>query len=124
MTDYPAKFSLLPELFRRHPVLTGRAKRARITMLLCAGAARCLLILRDGTLRVEKADGPMDCWDIALRGDATVWDDHWLKLPPPDAADIFGMRRHGRMEIEGNFLPLMQHLQLVKDILALPRTEA
>jgi hypothetical protein len=43
-------------------------------------------------------------------------------MPCPDAADIFGMRRHGRLVIEGNFLPLMQHLQVVKDILALPRS--
>jgi len=124
MTDIPADFSRLPALFEAHPSLPRRAARARITMLLSDGAARCRLMLHDGTLKVEKADGPMDGWDIALRGDASVWSDHWRRMPPPDAADIFGMSRHGRMVIEGNFLPLMRHLQVIKDILALPRSDA
>lgn len=124
MADIPAIFRDLPSLFQAHPSLPRRASRARISVLLCAGEDRCRLLLDNGTLKVEQADGPMDGWDIALRGDATVWSDHWSVMPSPDAADIFGMSRHGRMVIEGNFLPLMRHLQVIKDILALPRKRA
>ena len=66
----------------------------------------------------------MDGWDVALRAEAGAWGDHWQAMPAPDAFDIFGMVRRGRMRIEGDFTPLMRHLQLVKDILALPRAAA
>ncbi|MFT4961420.1 MAG: hypothetical protein ACI92Z_002511 [Paracoccaceae bacterium] len=79
------------------------------------------MVLRDGTLRIEPTDGPMVDWDGALRGHARIWVHHWRVMPSPDAADIFGMCRHGRLLIEGNFLGLMRSLQVAKDILALPR---
>ena len=92
-----------------------------MTRLVAAGEVERRLILRAGILQVAAADGPMDGWDIAMRGDAQVWTDHWQAMPPPSAADIFGMRRHGRLVMEGNFLHLMRSLQVVKDILVLPR---
>tara|TARA_B100000749_G_scaffold244930_1_gene207063 strand:- start:2 stop:376 length:375 start_codon:yes stop_codon:yes gene_type:complete len=112
----------LPALFADQPSLVRRAARAEITILLEAGDQARRLILDRGTLRVASADGPMDGWDVALRGAEDAFMDHWQTIPAPDAADIFGMRRHGRLVIEGNFLPLMRHLQVVKDILALPRS--
>jgi len=121
MTDVATIFDRLPEFFDARPALVRRATRARITMLVGAGQVSRRLTVGSGTLTISHADGPMDGWDIALRGDDTVWSDHWRALPAPDAADIFGMRRRGRLVIEGNFLPLMQNLQLIKDILALPR---
>ncbi|WP_174802821.1 hypothetical protein [Martelella limonii] len=112
----------LPALFAAEPDLVRRAARAEITILLQAGDQARRLILDRGTLLVASADGPMAGWDIGFKGAAAVFWDHWQKVPGPDAADIFGMRRHGRLVIEGNFLPLMRHLQVVKDILALPRS--
>lgn len=115
-------FERLPALFGRSEPLVRRSARARFVILLEAGTARRRLHLESGRLSVSPADGPMDGWDIALRAAPDAWKDHWAPVPPPSASDILGMQRHGRMKIEGNFLPLMQHLQLVKDILALPRT--
>ncbi|MFV0333966.1 MAG: hypothetical protein ACK5JR_07845 [Tropicimonas sp.] len=114
-------FARLPALFAQSEPLLRRSARARITLLLEAGTARRRLRLTPGALSLEAADGPMDGWDVALRAAPEAWADHWAARPRPDAADILGMARHGRMRIEGNFHPLMQHLQLVKDILALPR---
>lgn len=114
-------FARLPALFADSQPLLRRAARARFVLLLEAGEARCRLRLQSGSLSLDKADDPMSSWDVALRAAPEAWTDHWSELPSPDAADILGMARHGRMRIEGNFLPLMQHLQLVKDILALPR---
>lgn len=111
----------IPALFADEPSLVRRAARAEITILLEAGDQARRLILDRGTLCVASADGPMDGWDIAFRGAANVFLEHWQEMPSPNSADIFGMRRHGRLVIEGNFLPLMRHLQVVKDILALPR---
>ena len=111
----------IPALFADEPSLVRRVARAEITILLEAGDQARRLILDRGTLRVASADGPMDGWDIAFRGAEEAIMDHWQTMPAPDAADIFGMRRRGRLVIEGNFLPVMRHLQVVKDILALPR---
>jgi hypothetical protein len=111
----------LPDFYVARPALMRRGARAQITLLLGAGDVSRRLMLDKGTLKVADADGPMDGWDIALRGDASVWSDHWSAQPATDAADIFGMRRRGRLVIEGNFLPLMRNLQVIKDILALPR---
>lgn len=114
-------FESLPGLFARTEPLVRRSARAAFTILLEAGPEKRRLRLEPGKLSIEKADGPMDGWDLALRAPPDAWADHWSPLPPPSASDILGMQRHGRMKIEGDFLPLMQHLQLVKDILALPR---
>lgn len=119
--DVVRVFERLPALFEASEPLKRRSARARIVLLLEAGAEKRRLRLVPGALSVETANGPMDGWDVALRAAPLAWADHWLEVPPPTAADILGMARHGRMRIEGNFLPLMQHLQLVKDILALPR---
>lgn len=124
MSDAFSVFSPLPALFAAEPRLVRQAALARFALLLGAGDEECRLVLDRQSLRIEAANGPMDDWDVALRGDADCWSDHWRDVPPPSAADIFGMSRHGRMVIEGNFLPLMQHLQLIKDILALPRGRA
>lgn len=114
----------IPALFEGSAPLVRRSARAQITLLLEIGEERKRLLLDRGTLRIGDADGPMDGWDIALRAAPEVWADHWSALPRPDASDILGMARHGRMRIEGNFLPLMRHLQLVKDIIALPRRQS
>lgn len=121
MTDTIAMFSRLPELFARQPALVCRARLAHVTLLLGAGPDSLRVRLAGGTLDTRPSGGPMDGWDLALRGDDRVWPDHWARIPAPDAADIFGMRRHGRLTIEGDFLGLMRSLQVVKDILALPR---
>jgi len=114
-------FERLPALFDASEPLKRRSARARFVLLLEAGAEKRRLRLEPGALSLETADGPMDGWNLALRAEPQAWLDHWATVPRPDAADLFGMARHGRLKIEGDFLPLMQHLQLVKDILALPR---
>ena len=114
-------FERLPALFALSEPLVRRSARARFVLLLEAGTDKRRLKLEPGALTVQTADGPMDGWDVALRAGPDAWIDHWSPLPPSSASDILGMQRHGRMKIEGDFLPLMQHLQLVKDILVLPR---
>ncbi|WP_306155146.1 hypothetical protein [Roseovarius sp. MMSF_3281] len=117
-------FARLPGLFVARSDLRTRSEKARATLLLEAGEDRVRLRIADGAVTVLPANGPMDGWDIALRADSGAWYDHWQAIPAPDAFDIFGMVRRGRMRIEGDFTPLMRHLQLIKDILALPRAAA
>lgn len=117
-------FESLPDLAARNPALVRRARNARAVLLLEAGAGRARLRLRGGTFAILPADVPMGGWDTALRAEPDAWLDHWQPLPAPDSFDIFGMARRGRMRIEGNFMPLMQHLQVIKDILSLPRGQS
>lgn len=117
-----ATFSRLPTIFAGHPAIVRRAGRATLILLLEAGPKG--LRLENGQLTALPAEGAMQGWDIALRAAPETWEDHWQAMPAPDAFDILGMVRHGRMRIEGNFAPLMRHLQVVKDILALPRAGA
>ncbi len=114
-------FESLPRLVARHPSLPRRAANARAVLLLEAGQARVRMRLAGGELCIQSAQGPMQGWNVALRAAPEVWLDHWQPIPAPDAFDIFGMARRGRMRIEGDFTPLMRHLQVIKDILALPR---
>lgn len=125
MSDHAKSiFAVLPDLFSRRADLVRRSRRAQAVVLLEAGRDRVRLEIAGQALHLLSADGPMAGWDIALRADAAAWADHWSALPAPDAFDIFGMVRAGRMRIEGDFTPFMRHLQLIKDILALPRTPA
>lgn len=115
------RFARIPALFAAREALVRKAERARIVLLLEAGEERRRLRIESGSLRLEEASGPMESWDVALRAAPEAWFDHWAASPLPHAHDILGMARYGRMRIEGNFLPLMRHLQLVKDVVALPR---
>ncbi|NIZ11718.1 hypothetical protein [Pseudooceanicola sp. HF7] len=119
-----ATFARLPAQFASHPQLVRRAGRAKIVVLLEAGSRGLRLRLDEGVLTCLPGQGVMQGWDLALRAEPDAWRDHWQAVPAPDAFDILGLVRHGRMRIEGNFTPLMRHLQVVKDILALPRAGA
>ncbi|OCW59595.1 hypothetical protein [Hoeflea olei] len=114
----------IPAVYAANDSLMRRARRARLTFLLEADQVGRLVTLDCGRLAIRAVSGPMDGWDFALRAKSEAWMDHWKEMPSPDASDILGMARYGRMRIEGNFLPLMQHLQIVKDIVALPRCAA
>ncbi|MFX0547199.1 hypothetical protein ACEWPL_016820 [Roseovarius sp. S1116L3] len=114
-------FRRLPALFSGNRPLRHRSRHANFVFLIGAGNAYFRFILCDSCLRLDEATKPMQSWDMALRGDENVWADHWKTMPPADAADILGMQSYGRLVIEGNLLPLLQNLQVIKDILALPR---
>lgn len=114
-------FDSLPRLILRQPSLLRRAAAAQAVLLLEAGQASVRMRLSGGKLDIQPMDGPMQGWHVALRAAPVAWLDHWQSVPAPDAFDIFGMARRGRMRIEGDFTPLMRHLQVIKDILALPR---
>ncbi len=63
----------------------------------------------------------MESCDLVFHADALAWLGHWQAVPEPGLHDIFAMTRFGHLKIEGNFRPLMTHLQVMKDIIALPR---
>ena len=42
-------------------------------------------------------------------------------MPAPGWHDLFALTKRGAASMEGDFRPLLQHLQFFKDLLALPR---
>lgn len=102
--------------------LRRRSARIDLRLLLQSGSEGYVLHLRDGEVLSLKADsGPMHDWDVAFRMGAEDWQGFWAAHPHPGWHDIFALTRAGRLRIEGNLLPLMQNLQVIKDVLALPR---
>lgn len=102
--------------------LRRRAERLCLRILVGHEGAAYVLPFRDGQLGEIALDkGPMHDWDIALRMKAQDWEGFWAAEPAPGWHDIFALTRGGRLQLEGNHLPLMQNLQVVKDLLALPR---
>lgn len=104
------------------PRLTHRAKRLTLRILLAADDEGHVLHLKEGMVTDIVPDrGPMHDWDVALRMARADWERFWQPSPAPGWHDIFALTRSGQLRLEGNHLPLMQHLQVIKDILALPR---
>lgn len=107
------------------PRLKQRAKRLTLRILLAAEEEGHVLHLQNGMITAIAPDrGPMHDWDVALRMARTDWERFWQPRPAPGWHDIFALTRSGRLQLEGNHLPLMQHLQVIKDILSLPRGNA
>ena len=111
--------------FRADPALMRRAARASFRCLIDVGDSVFLLHLDRGEMAdLTPVSGPMVGSDFVLRAPRDAWLTHWQAVPPPEYHDIFAMTRAGHLRIDGDFYPLMTHLQVVKDILALPRSDA
>ena len=64
---------------------------------------------------------PLTPHDVSISANPDVWRRFWEATPAPGYHDIFAMAKKGEMQIEGNLLPFMAHLQFVKDLLAIGR---
>jgi len=123
MSDaFDTGLSGLSDRFQADQPLMRRASRASFRCRMEVEDSAFLLRLDEGKLTGPfPIDGPMVDSDFTLRSTRDAWLTHWLPVPPPEYHDIFAMTRAGHLRIDGDFHPLMVHLQVVKDILALPR---
>lgn len=120
--QFEIRLTRLAEAWAGDANLRRRAARLSLRILVATETGAYVLPFRDGVLGDILADhGPMHDWDIALRMSAADWEGFWAAEPAPGWHDIFALTRGGRLRLEGNHLPLMQNLQVVKDVLALPR---
>ncbi len=115
----------LPALMEADGDLARRARRLAAEMLLAAGEDEFRLVFRDGQI-ADLVEGPvlMRSFDFAIRATPEGWVEHWRPMPRPPFHDILGMAKHGHLSMAGDLHPLMSHLQVVKDVLALPRAAA
>ena len=104
------------------PHLVWRGRTLRADCLVQIGARQLLLRIDSGQVRECLEQLPLLCpWTFAVRGSAQAWEQFWRNPPPPGWHDLFALAKRGEMSFEGNLQPFMAHLQVVKDLLALPR---
>lgn len=122
--QFENRLARLAQAWTRDANLRRRGARLSLRVLVATETEAYVLPFRDGVLGEILADrGPMHDWDVALRMSAADWEGFWASEPAPGWHDIFALTRGGRLVLEGNHLPLMQNLQVVKDVLALPRDQ-
>ncbi len=81
-----------------------------------------LISVREGRIDgIERRNLQTMSGTFAIRASRSTWAKHWLDVPPRDYHDIWSMLPKGLARLDGDLLPLMQNLQYVKDVLAIPR---
>lgn len=115
----------LSDLVNADADLVRRGRYCSLTFLVAAGATQWLVTVHQGRI-VEVARGPflMRAWSFAIRAPEAAWREFWQSTPAAGFHDVFAMAKAGHAVVEGDLLPLMQHLRYVKDVLASPRGRA
>jgi hypothetical protein len=121
-TDIEARFLLLADAVNADADLVRRGARLSGDILVGVGARDFIVSLDHGRVHaVEPATRLMRPFLFSVRAGADDWRKHWQAAPPPGWHDLLAMTKRGVARVEGNLLPFMQHLQVVKDVLAAPR---
>jgi hypothetical protein len=121
-TEAERRLRTIPNIVDADEVLVRRGRLLEADILVGIGPASFILPVRMGRIgEIEPAGRLMRPWDFAVRAVTADWLAHWTDPPRPGWHDLLAMQKQGRLTIEGNLLPFMQHLQVVKDVLAAPR---
>lgn len=107
----------------RASAVAARAPSLQARAWIGIGAARLILDLDRGRLVVPDAVPLLYPTAFSLHGTPAAWTAYWEPMPRPGWHDLFALTKRGEMRVEGDLHPFMAHLQLYKDLLALPRTE-
>ena len=123
--------SVLVERLRqslRPPTLTdsliARGRWLSATCRLQIGVCPLIIRIDQGVPAAAEPVPLLLAWDFSIRGTARAWSALWEPVPPAGWHDLFALTKRGQMRIEGNTYPLLANLQYVKDLIALPRSEA
>ncbi len=113
----------IPTAINADEVHARRGRLLDADIMIGIGPSGFILPVRGGRLDdLEPATRLLRPWVFAIRADAATWLQHWENPPRAGWHDIFALSKRGLLTMEGNLVPLMQHLQFVKDVLAAPRT--
>ncbi|HRD75855.1 MAG TPA: hypothetical protein PK264_07950 [Hyphomicrobiaceae bacterium] len=117
-----AAFSRLPELAAADADIARRGRHATLDVAIGVGSETLIARIVGGDVK-DVLRGPflLRPWTIAIRAEPEVWQAFLSDPPPPGSHDILALSKRGALRIEGNLQPFMASLQVVKDILALPR---
>jgi hypothetical protein len=113
----------LPEWVNADALLVHRGRTLTTECVVQVGRVPYHLSIAAGRITgLQRGPVLMTTFHFAIRATARAWLNHWQPVPPPKWHDLFALTRYGEAVVEGDILPLMQHLQVVKDMLAIPRT--
>jgi len=116
------RFARLPDLLAADTELRRRGRWLDVDCRIDVGAEPFHLAIREGGLAgLERGPRLMRATAFSIRGSEEAWRQHWQKVPEPGWHDLFALTKRGVASIEGDLRPLLQNLQYVKDLLALPR---
>jgi hypothetical protein len=116
------RFAHLPDLLAHDDDLQRRGRWLNVACRVDVGEEPFHLSFRDGALAAFDR-GPRLMRSSAFRIGATVeaWTQHWQPVPAPGWHDLFALTKRGAASMDGDLRPLLQNLQVFKDLLALPR---
>ena len=118
------RFARLPELLAADPDLQRRARFLSAPFRVDIGVEPFHLALRDGTLAgFERGPRLLRAVAFVIGAADEAWQAHWAPVPEPGWHDLFALAKRGALTLEGDLRPLLQNLQAVKDLLALPRID-
>ena len=116
------RFARLPDLLAADTELRRRGRWLDVDCRIDVGAEPFQVAIRQGGLsRLERGPRLMRATAFTIRATDETWQRHWRKVPEPGWHDLFALIKRGVASIEGDLRPLLQNLQYVKDLLALPR---
>lgn len=119
------RFARLPELLAADDDLRRRGRFACVDCRIDIGDEPFFLLIVDGALAAfERGPRLMRGSAFTVRASADAWTRYWEPVPAPGWHDLFALSKRGVASMEGDFRPLLQHLQFFKDLLALPRRQA
>ena len=119
------RFARLPELLAADDDLRRRGRFACVDCRIDIGDEPFFLSIVDGALTAfERGPRLMRGSAFTVRASADAWTRYWEPVPAPGWHDLFALSKRGAASMEGDFRPLLQHLQFFKDLLALPRRHA
>jgi len=106
------------EVVNADPEFKIAARYMTKDILIDAGAARCIIKLRDGVLTMIKPDeGFADSWNFAIRATADAWEKFLMPIPPRFFDGLFGGMIRGNFTLEGDTVGAFGHFWAVTRML-------
>jgi hypothetical protein len=114
----------LMSLFKQKAIGFTTPRDINLKMLVAFGARSCIIRLSQGAIvEITESSTPLQSWDFAIKGSNEGWNKFWEEIPQAGWHDIFALTKRGEFDISGQLQPLMSHLQVIKDVLAIGRRD-
>jgi hypothetical protein len=118
-------FAELPALVNANADLMRRGRFLTCDVELGIGAIVLAVRVENGRITsVTRGPFLLKPWTFAVRMDPETWLKFLAPVPEPGWHDLMALTKRAAARIEGNLQPFMANLQVVKDVLAAPRTLA
>lgn len=112
----------LMTLFKKRVQGFKSTRDINLKMLIAFGARKAIVCFNHGSLtEVNESSTPLQAWDFSIAGSTKGWNKFWQDTPEAGWHDIFALTKRGEFNISGQLQPLMAHLQVIKDLLAIGR---